>query len=624
MPSQFDKRKFMQLAIDEMKKSIAEQRHDNKANPKVGAILVSPDGKIIGTAYRGELREGDHAEYTLLDRKFRDKNITGCYLFATLEPCAPGARKHPKLGCAERIVNARIKKVWIGIEDPDPAIDRKGVKYLMDSGIEVEMFDNDFQDIIEKENKEFLKQALIRAHEIKKPRDIVLTPLEKIVESATINEFSQDSLKLYISRAKLKMEPDSPEFLALLEQQQLIEYETSAPASDTADTRDVFRRNDVMPYLVWESGMKNGENLSDTFTNNGERANIVSYHAYDDNTSHIQIRQGIVEKGQKWNITAQSTRGNISDNLFGYHIDVFFQDKDERRYKQEIVRSNGRTIAHNPELIQTFQSQYKPTGLGILLFGKDPRNRFPQAVLKVEVRYGNMEPEIQDFREALVLIPDKVEEWLKKVLSSRISREQFTRTTTYDFPIKVLREVVINALVHRDYDIKEAKCYLIINDNEIIVKSPGLPVSPIKFEDFKSFNAPSLSRNPKLMAIFNAMEYVEERGIGMKEMKSLPGEYNLPLPHITWQDPFLTITFPRSHNFIESLVGSSIFSKLNEEERKGLIYIYNQKEVSKAQYAEQFKFNEKKAQRHLARFKGLKLVKPFGLSKSIKYRFNQK
>src|ERR1700722_734473 len=103
MAKQFDKRKYMQLAIEEMQKSIAEVRADGKTSPKVGAVLVSKDGQVLGCAYRGELREGDHAEYTLLDRKLRDKNLTGCILFATLEPCADGARKKPKIECAQRI-----------------------------------------------------------------------------------------------------------------------------------------------------------------------------------------------------------------------------------------------------------------------------------------------------------------------------------------------------------------------------------------------------------------------------------------------------------------------------------------------------------------------------------------
>jgi len=489
-------RHYMELAIEEMKKSLAEQRADGKASPKVGAVLISPAGNLLGTAHRGELREGDHAEYTLLDRKFRDKSVTGNYLFATLEPCAPGSRKHPKLGCAERIVNARISKIWIGIEDPDPTVDRKGIKYLMDAGVDVEMFDQDLQYQIYTENKDFLEQARGRAEEVKKPKEIELSPLEKVVQASNVLEFSDQALSFYINRAGLNMAQDSPEFLAHLQRNQLIE-----PGID----------------------------------------------------------------------------GNT-----------------------------------------------KPTGLGILLFSKNPRERYPQAVLKVQARHGNREPEIHDFSDALVLLPERVESWLKKVLSSTISRENFAREAVYDYPLTVLREAIINAIVHRDYDIEGAKIYLNIDDQQIVIKSPGLPVKPIKFEDFQQFKAPSLSRNPKLMAIFNAMHYVEERGLGMDEMKSLPDTYHLPRPLVTWDDPYLTITFPRSKAFMGKIVPSDLLSQLNDEEKTGLFYIRDRQTISKPDYTHKFHFNEKKAQRHLSKFIDLGLIAVTGRGPSRRFHFVEK
>ena len=109
-----DVRRMMEKAIDMMKNSIDEPRADKKASPLVGAVLVKPDG-TVDAAFRGELRHGDHAEYTLLERKHRDERLDASMLFTTLEPCAPGSRKHPKLACAERIVNARIAEVWVGV-----------------------------------------------------------------------------------------------------------------------------------------------------------------------------------------------------------------------------------------------------------------------------------------------------------------------------------------------------------------------------------------------------------------------------------------------------------------------------------------------------------------------------
>ncbi len=142
----FNPRELMELAVEAMGRSITESRGDGKASPRVGAVLWRPDGSVE-TACRGELRDGDHAEYTLLERKNRSNRLDDAVLFSTLEPCAPGSRRHPKLSCAERIVLARIREVWIGVEDPDPTVDRKGIKYLQDNGVQVRIFDRDLQEV---------------------------------------------------------------------------------------------------------------------------------------------------------------------------------------------------------------------------------------------------------------------------------------------------------------------------------------------------------------------------------------------------------------------------------------------------------------------------------------------
>lgn len=218
----FNSRKYMEMAIAEMHKSIQEPRQD-KVSPNVGAILVKPNGDI-DTGHRGELRHGDHAEFTLLERKHRSDNVDNSILFATLEPCAPGARKHPKLGCAERIVNARIKKVYIGIEDPDPSVDRKGIQYLIDNGIEVEMFDPDLQKEIREANEQFILEAENRAKKVKEVKEnIVLSKLENIEIKAKITDLSNKILNEFIDIAKLGVKANSNDFFHIFDQLGLIE-----------------------------------------------------------------------------------------------------------------------------------------------------------------------------------------------------------------------------------------------------------------------------------------------------------------------------------------------------------------------------------------------------------------
>ena len=148
----FNPRPYMDLAIVEMNKSNNEPRPDGKVPPKVGAVLVFPNGKVE-LAHRGELREGDHAEFTLLERKLGDKKLDDCILFTTLEPCV--SRNAPKIACCKRTSNARIKTVYVGITDPDHTVDGKGIKHLEDHNVKIIMFDRELQKIIEDTNSSF-------------------------------------------------------------------------------------------------------------------------------------------------------------------------------------------------------------------------------------------------------------------------------------------------------------------------------------------------------------------------------------------------------------------------------------------------------------------------------------
>ncbi|KKL15624.1 hypothetical protein LCGC14_2503730, partial [marine sediment metagenome] len=102
----------IEKSIEISKKCVSEE---GRISPKVGAVLIK-DNKIEETAYRGEIEEGDHAEYTLLEKKLKSKDFSDTILITTLEPCT--RRSSNKTSCAERIIQAGIKQVWIGINDP--------------------------------------------------------------------------------------------------------------------------------------------------------------------------------------------------------------------------------------------------------------------------------------------------------------------------------------------------------------------------------------------------------------------------------------------------------------------------------------------------------------------------
>lgn len=124
-----EKQKYMQKAIE---LALLGQGRTNP-NPLVGAVIVK-DGKILGQGYHhiyGDL----HAERDALKNCYENNNNpSGAEIYVTLEPCCHFGKQPP---CTQAIVEAGIKRVYVGSADPNPLVAGKGVKFLRNNNIEV-------------------------------------------------------------------------------------------------------------------------------------------------------------------------------------------------------------------------------------------------------------------------------------------------------------------------------------------------------------------------------------------------------------------------------------------------------------------------------------------------------
>jgi len=148
--TEMDHNEFMKNAIEVSKNSVPE---DERVHPRVGAILVK-DGKVVETAFRGEIAKGNHAEFVLLERKLPAEDLSNATLYTTLEPCTSRTHKTP---CTKRIIERRLQRVVIGMLDPNPTIHGGSVPLLKDAGIEVVFGNLELEKEIKELNKQFIQ-----------------------------------------------------------------------------------------------------------------------------------------------------------------------------------------------------------------------------------------------------------------------------------------------------------------------------------------------------------------------------------------------------------------------------------------------------------------------------------
>lgn len=117
---------YMKQAIRLAKKALGR----TAPNPPVGAVIIK-QGRVVGRGFHPKAGL-PHAEIYALREAGEDAH--GGTIYVTLEPCSHHGRTPP---CADAIIEAGIKRVVLGVVDPNPVVAGRGIERLRSSGIEV-------------------------------------------------------------------------------------------------------------------------------------------------------------------------------------------------------------------------------------------------------------------------------------------------------------------------------------------------------------------------------------------------------------------------------------------------------------------------------------------------------
>jgi len=191
-----------------------------------------------------------------------------------------------------------------------------------------------------------------------------------------------------------------------------------------------------------------------------------------------------------------------------------------------------------------------PTNVGLLFFGRYPQLQLIQCevvcVLFRETigasRYADRKIIIGPLQELI----DEAEAFLNRYIAVGAHIEGWMRVDIPEYAIEVLREAIVNAVVHRDYSKRGESIRVFYYPDRIEIHSPGLLLPGITIELMERGEVPSKLRNPILANLLRDIPgYMERIGSGIRFMVNETQRLGLPKPQFRESSEFVVV-FPKA------------------------------------------------------------------------------
>jgi ATP-dependent DNA helicase RecG len=276
---------------------------------------------------------------------------------------------------------------------------------------------------------------------------------------------------------------------------------------------------------------------------------------------------------------------------------------------EDVLKSRGCIVEKDKKLV--------PTNAGILLFGKNPQRFLPQSIITA-VRYvgKDVTGEYIDRKEITGTLPELIDEavsWVDRNMLHGGRIERVERKEVHQYPLRSVREAIVNAVAHRDYSIRGSRILLFMFDDRIEVHSPGTLPPGVTLETLVSSQ---FSRNKNVVLVLLELGYVEALGSGIDSMIKEMKKEGLPEPQFD----------QRGITFITTLYGRKALAipikelGLNERQIKALEYIKEHGKITNREYRKIFGVGKATAARDLSDMVKKEIIESVGkIGRSVHY-----
>ncbi|HEU4552178.1 MAG TPA: ATP-binding protein [Chitinophaga sp.] len=302
--------------------------------------------------------------------------------------------------------------------------------------------------------------------------------------------------------------------------------------------------------------------------------------------------------GKPWDgiIEPSATINDIDTNAVNYYLNA--SEKSGRLPVFEDISL--------PELLEKLRlsEEGKLKRAAIILFGKDPGKFYPNMIVKMG-RFGISDDDLK-FQETiegnLIHLLQEVPGILnRKFFTKAVSFEGLSRIEKGEYPVAALREMLLNALVHRDY--MGSAIQIRMYDNRFCSWNEGLLPQGLSLESLKRQH-PSRPRNPLIADVCFKGGYIDAWGRGTLKIINSCRDAGLPDPEIIEQDGGILVTLFKER-FNETALKKM---GLNERQMKAVQYISEHGSITNTLYQHIFTVSKATATRDLQYLEHKRLI----------------
>lgn len=283
-------------------------------------------------------------------------------------------------------------------------------------------------------------------------------------------------------------------------------------------------------------------------------------------------------------------------------------------------------VWHDPQA-----REHYATAAGIVLLAKDPSAVFPQCRILADA-YRGAEPDgnphdHEDIRRPMPTAIDRAIAFIDRNTRHPMRVVGLNRLRLDEYPVEALREALVNAVAHRQYEDAGRKIMLEVFADRVVISSPGLPPSPITLANLRKGKYRPCSRNPVLAQCLSYFHRIEERGSGFRRMRDQMLNHGLDQPLLGTDTGYFQVIFPGPGENLDRIrvpetrlmVTPAIEARLNERQKKMLALLAAGEKLTSRRCEQEFGITRDTASRDFALLMELGLADRQGRGRSTSY-----